>query len=115
MLLECFLERRREDVYYCVSDKEIKDLKHLVVGRGSYSADIKILSSLGLDDDMLINIHIGRYTSIGPGLNILADMDHDINAVYMGVIAEFAQGDSIYRSQQGLHRIVTLCYNLNVK
>ena len=72
------------------TEKSIKNFRILSVGRGSYSSTIDINSSLGMDEDVFIhNIQIGRYTSIAQNVRFYVDLNHDMSAVYQGLIPEF--------------------------
>lgn len=73
-----------------------KNLRVLISGAQSYIVGMKIFR--GDIEEKTINIcqnaHIGKYTSIGNYLEIILDMNHDYNSLYMGLIPEF-EDDSV--------------------
>lgn len=93
MLIESRIEPRTQDVYIKtdqLADERLNDYTYLSAGKNTYSADIHMLSSLGMEPlDPIIMMHIGRYTSIGPNLSVILDMNHSTKSVYMGCIRLF--------------------------
>ena len=103
MISNVVITMSKNDNVIVLKDKE--EFKLLFVGKGSYSSDIEIFSALNLDGDKHVyNVHIGRYTSIGPRLKLIIDMNHDYNSVYQGVISEYANDEG---GRIGLGQIVS--------
>lgn len=67
-----------------------ENFKLINYGKGSRCGNVQIISADNLEIvRSMINIQIGRYTSIGDGVKLILDMNHNYSSVYQGVIAEF--------------------------
>lgn len=72
--------------------KDDKAFRILYISEYSYVVGMDISSgTLNVSDIGCHNIHIGKYTCIGIGINIILDMSHDYHSLYQGIIPEFAQ------------------------
>ncbi len=92
MLTEVSIPMTEHDGCILLTSEDTKNsFKLLCYGKGSYSGNIEILSAINLDDGRhVINVQVGRYSSIGNRIRLILDMNHDYKSVYQGVITEFA-------------------------
>lgn len=78
-----------------------KVFRVLCIAENSYMVDMNICSgTMNVGDRGCQNIHVGKYTSIGSGVDIIVDMSHDYNSLFQGVIPEFV-GESDVRNGNG--------------
>lgn len=81
------------------SDESV--LQYGTIGKNTYSAKITLINSMGVEMERdMISIHIGRYTSIA-NMKMIIDVNHDYNAVYMGVIPEYRDSSLLTRERLG--------------
>ncbi len=89
-------------------EQEDRLIKHndfiaFTVGKCSYSGEIHLNSTiLNYGDCDYHIVQIGRYTSIGSGITLLCDEDHDMRAVYQGIIPAFMRDDADATTRQRL-------------
>ena len=96
---------KRLSVEFETKDRVIKhdDFVALTVGKCTYSGEVFLNSTiLNYGDCDYHIVQIGRYTSIGDGITILCDEDHDMRAVYQGIIPEFMSDDADATNRQRL-------------
>lgn len=76
---------------YCmVKAKEGKWFRGLSIDKCSYIGSADLFSgTVNVNDIGCHNVLIGKYTSIGFGINMILDMSHDYHSLYQGTIPEF--------------------------
>ncbi len=80
-----------------------KQFPYFFAGRGTYASSLRVFSMIM--GDAVDDVHFfqsGRYTSIGINDQVMFNMDHDFDAVFQGVIPDFAdEGAKTFRSRVG--------------
>lgn len=89
------LEAKKRYVYAKVGKETERAFRVLHISENSYVWGLDVASgTLNVSDVGCQCIHIGKYSSLGKGLNIILDMNHDYNSLYQGLIPEFASNES---------------------
>lgn len=66
-----------------------KKFKLLCIDKGSYIVKMDFSSATLVTSDVGVHcVHVGKNTSIGQRINVILDMNHDYNSLYMGIVAE---------------------------
>ncbi len=78
-------------IYAKLRGEEERKFRVLHISSNSYIVDLNISSgTLNVADAGCHCIHIGKYSSLGKGLNMILDMNHDYHSLYQGLIPQFA-------------------------
>lgn len=93
--------------YVLTQTKEGKPFRMLSIGKFSYLVGVDVVSgTVNVGDIGCQSVHIGKYTSIGSGVRMIMDMNHDYHSLYQGLIVEFtADEPGIRGNGQILKRI----------
>lgn len=93
--------------YVLTQTREGKPFRLLSIDKFSYMVGVDVVSgTVNVGDIGCQSVHIGKYTSIGSGINMIMDMNHDYHSLYQGLINEFtADEPGIRGNGQILRRI----------
>ncbi|MFP4975270.1 CatB-related O-acetyltransferase [Paenibacillus sp. CN-4] len=82
----------------------------LTIDKESYIVELELLDLFLSHDEQLINLQVGKYSSISWNIKALVDMNHDYKKVYQGRISGFPWKPPTYTNRKGQIIIQNDCW-----